>query len=447
MSQLWEVLQEHAGRHAPAGRLHLPAHRGGEGVPELAEAFGPRYLLQDLTEVEGLDDLQQPHGVLRDTEAYLAELYGAGSAYLLAHGSSQGLAAAIYAAAAPAGIVLLPQNCHRSALQGLVMAGARPVFYPVGWDETYAVFTRPDLEQLERLARTTRAAAVVFVYPSYEGVAFPLVEAVARMRQVGAKTIVDAAHGSHFGFSGFPSHPAEAKADYTILGLHKSGGAITPGALLLTREGEDERLREGLWFFGSSSPSYPVLASIPLAVEALRRHGQQRLRRSREAASLLKGPAVFKPPAPADPTRKLIRTEGAVALAEKLRRRFGVVPEYVGPEHILFLFGLDFPSEAVEPWARAIAERGLPQGKVPAPPLGEGVWTPRDALLAPRQHIPLESAEGRIAAGILAPSPPSIPLVWPGQRLNRWTIEWIKRALAGGQTVLGLRGGTVAVVA
>jgi arginine decarboxylase len=444
---LWEFLRSHAARHQSDARLHLPAHRGGAGVPELVEAFGSLYVQQDLTEVAEIDDSVEPSGVLRTAAEAVAKTYGAKHAFLLAQGSSQGLASAIYAAAAPAGIVLLPQNCHRSALQGLVMAGARPVFYPVQWDSRFGVFTRPDLERVEQLARTTGAAAVVFVYPSYEGVAFDVAEAVARVHRAGAVAIVDAAHGSHFGRGGLPPHPAAAKADFTVLGLHKSGGALTPGALLLVEQEDTGRVVEALRLFGTSSPSYPILASVALAVATLELHGDERVRASVAAAALLRGPAVYEPEGAHDPTRKLIRCDAAAPLADKLHRRFGILPEYVTAKHLLFLFGLGFPEEKVRAWARAIDDLPPPEEPIAAPPLGEGVLTPRDALLVRREKVPLPEAAGRVAAGVLAPSPPGIPLVWPGQRITRWVVEQVEQALTGGQTVIGLRSGAVEVVA
>jgi arginine decarboxylase len=444
---LWQLLEQHAERHTGDVRLHLPAHRGGDGMPELVAVFGERYVRQDLTEVGELDDLAEPRGVLAASEREVAGVYGARHAFFLSQGSSQGVVASLYAATPPGGIVLLPQNCHRSALQGLLLTGARPVFYPVGGDRRFGVFTRPDLDHLEQLQRTTGAGVVLLVYPSYEGVAFPLRETVERLRQLGATTIVDAAHGSHFGHRGLPFHPAEAHADYTVLGLHKSGGALTPGALLLSEVEDPSRVREGLRLVGTSSPSYPVLASVALTVHVLRETGERRVEASREAAGLIRGPAVFAPTGAHDPTRRLIYVEDAPRFAEKLYRRFGILPEYVSTETILLLFGLGFPTERVRPWARAIQELPPARGDVPPPPLGEGVLTPRDAMLARRVRVPLERAVGEVAASLLAPSPPGIPLVWPGQRITEWTVATLTAAARGGQVILGLSSEGVEVVA
>ena len=43
---------------------------------------------------------------------------------------------------------------------------------------------------------------------------------------------------------------------------------------------------------------------------------------------------------------------------------------------------------------------------------------PRDAYFKQKTVIPLEVAEGQIAGELIAPYPPGIPLVYPGERIT-----------------------------
>src|SRR4051794_3135163 len=48
----------------------------------------------------------------------------------------------------------------------------------------------------------------------------------------------------------------------------------------------------------------------------------------------------------------------------------------------------------------------------------EGVLTPREAFFAPRQVVPLAEAAGRVTTEMIAPYPPGIPLLLPGDRVT-----------------------------
>jgi len=65
-------------------RFHSPAHYGYLG-------------LRDLSEVEGLDDLQNPQGVLKETQEYIAQLFNSAQSFMLVNGASIGLQASCIA--------------------------------------------------------------------------------------------------------------------------------------------------------------------------------------------------------------------------------------------------------------------------------------------------------------------------------------------------------------
>ena len=47
------------------------------------------------------------------------------------------------------------------------------------------------------------------------------------------------------------------------------------------------------------------------------------------------------------------------------------------------------------------------------------------AWRAARQQRPLAEAEGCLAAELLCPYPPGIPLLVPGERLDRLRVQWL----------------------
>ena len=61
----------------------------------------------------------------------------------------------------------------------------------------------------------------------------------------------------------------------------------------------------------------------------------------------------------------------------------------------------------------------------PAPP--QQVLTPRQALFAPTQEVAWEEAEGRVCACQLAPYPPGIPVVAPGEKADKKHLAYLAR--------------------
>ena len=58
--------------------------------------------------------------------------------------------------------------------------------------------------------------------------------------------------------------------------------------------------------------------------------------------------------------------------------------------------------------------------------------TPRAAFFAPREAVPAEAAAGRIAAETVAPYPPGIPAVAPGELVRAPLVEALREAAASG---------------
>ena len=53
--------------------------------------------------------------------------------------------------------------------------------------------------------------------------------------------------------------------------------------------------------------------------------------------------------------------------------------------------------------------------------------TLRRALFSPRQALPLAQAAGQIAAQSIAPYPPGIPVVAPGERIEKKPIAYFEQ--------------------
>ena len=64
---------------------------------------------------------------------------------------------------------------------------------------------------------------------------------------------------------------------------------------------------------------------------------------------------------------------------------------------------------------------------IPAPPLPERALSLRQALFGETEVLALEQCEGRIAACQLAPYPPGVPVVAPGERITKKELSYLKK--------------------
>jgi arginine/lysine/ornithine decarboxylase len=65
----------------------------------------------------------------------------------------------------------------------------------------------------------------------------------------------------------------------------------------------------------------------------------------------------------------------------------------------------------------------------------ELVLTPREAFFATDEDVPVASATDRVAAEVITPYPPGIPLVMPGERLSRDVIDLLIALRTSGNPV------------
>ncbi|MHB1842992.1 MAG: aminotransferase class I/II-fold pyridoxal phosphate-dependent enzyme, partial [Sulfobacillus sp.] len=420
--------------------LHVPFHGGKSADPIYADWFS-----LDQTELDGLDDWAAPAGLIHQAQARVAAHYHLDDACLLTAGSSQGVATAILAAVEEGGLLLSHQGAHRSLLHGLLLTGAKLRLVADVWDSRWQVGW-PDVAALCEAVGRLRPQAVVVTSPTYAGLAPDLRALRLVCAQVGTVLIVDAAHGSHFGLGPLPPLASDLRPDLVILGVHKSGGAPTPGAVL-GRIGDrvsNHRWQAARRAVGSSSPSYPLMAAIERAVIRLAATGAKEMANLSAVMGALIGPAVFQPPPGIayDPTRVVV---GSTSTSRPELSALGVDPEYVAPRHLLLIGTLS--TQSVNPdlvtW---VAAQPAPEAALAHPTMARRRREVRAAFLAAREVVALQHSVGRILAVPLVPSPPGIPLAWPGQVIDRQVHAQVRLAIAAGQEVLGLDSGLVTVV-
>lgn len=434
-------------RHAALGRipLHVPGHKRGRGLPSALGAWLGAAALLDLTELPGLDNLQHPNGCIAASQRLAAAHYGSDDCFYSVGGSSAGVMAALLGCLAEGDAVLLAGAFHVSAWRGLVLSGALPRLWPTPFsDALHALLPPTAADVAEALAAHPDVRAVYLTSPTYQGLVAPVAEIAKVVHQRGLPLIVDEAHGAHLGLApGLPQHSVAAGADVVIQSVHKTLPALAQTAWVHCRRGrvDAERVQAALRLLHTTSPSYLLLASLDAAQAWLRTAGRAEAERVLQVVGRL-------PQAPApdpfawDPFRRWFATRGPddsrlllQALADA-----GVEPEYGDAWGVLCLFGFGLAARDVMRCEAALAawqrQRGEAAEGGSAEEAGDGRWlrawhtladewrrvppavTPREAYQRSSERVPLSACAGRVAADLITPYPPGVPLVVPGMRLT-----------------------------
>lgn len=440
-------------RHWEASPLsgHVPGHKFGEVFPAGARGYFEDILKLDVTEISGLDDLHDPEGIIEESQMLAAELYGAEETFFLVNGSTVGNLAMIMSTCMRGGKVLVQRNCHKSILSGVELAGAEPIFISCEVDERMgvAVSIKPALLK-EALETIDGIEAVVLTNPNYYGVAMELDELVALIHAYDIPVLVDEAHGAHFVLGEpFPKTALASGADIVVQSAHKTLPAMTMASFLHV-QGERvkrDRVAYYLKMLQSSSPSYPLMASLDLARFYLASLNEQDVKRvyddilaiHRELEKI-EGVEVVVPEGgrKVDPLKLTLRsTTGLSGYAlQELLEKEGLYVELADPQNVLIILPLavqDRKHDMIERIVRALlgqTKDELEKARLVIPAFPAEIS--RLAIPFGEQHAykvvkcSLEEAVGEVAAKPVIPYPPGIPLLLKGERITRATLESIK---------------------
>ena len=139
-------------------------------------------------------------------------------------------------------------------------------------------------------------------------------------------------------------------------------------------------------------------------------------------------PSLTESMAPLDPARFVLRTGDGFAVQAALEE-LGVWPEMADAGHVVFIpTCADTPADFAR-LAGAISRVNPPPAGdspfPPPPPLPRLVCSPRAARFAPWETVPFAAAEGRVSAAQIAPYPPGVPVVAPGEEIGKKHLAYL----------------------
>lgn len=440
-------------------RFHMPGHKG-RGLP-----LFPDTAAYDITEIEGSDNLLHPDGIIQQAQENASAVFGAKKSFFLVNGATTGILAMLLSL--PRGSkIIVPRDAHRSVLSGCILGGLEPVFiWPEYENGAYGVVSA---EAIDRALCCHAASAVVLTRPNYLGLCADGGKIAAVCQKHGALLFVDEAHGAHFAFSPLLPQSASAFADLWVQSAHKTLNALNQAAFLHVGRREKKKgptvdeLSRTLALLQTTSPSYPIMASLDYAVRSAdeRSWTYQVARCDAVRRAMGGGLGDFNRErigcagiADVDRTRLVIDTtaRGVTGYdAYKALQAQGIVLEMADERSVV---ALTTPSDPDE-WYTRLRDglKQIPFGRrlfAPAPRFEDA---PEQALplceaaFAKTKLVPLDKAAGFVCAAALGLYPPGSALVAPGEVISAGTVTFLKEQERLGAALFGAGSGNVLCV-
>ena len=405
----------------------------------------------------GLDEIKLTNQVLTHAESLAAKLWGADFARFSTGGSTHANQAIILSLGKPGDKIAVSRTAHRSVLSALVLAGLEPLWLSPDIDSKTGVPIGISVDEFRKVVNQ-KPIALLLTEPGYLGTISDLPLLIDEAHAHRIPVILDAAWGGHFGFhKDLPKHAFQIGADALITSTHKALPGYSASALLLAKGTylNLARIEQSFETTHTTSPAGAPLASIDGCRALLETRGAELIE------ELLKNISEFKAKVQAnfdlpiflntsdflpyrfDPTKVVLRAQqlGASGVEiEKELQKENIRVEMADRDTIVFLTTLadskeefDILTEALIPILKKVqsapreSATSLSWSVVPT----KGI-SMRDAYFADTELVPAAKAIGRISADLIAPYPPGVAVVAPGEVLTEQIVTGLTATKAAG---------------
>ncbi len=446
--------------------FHMPGHKRHMSNTAFDEAY--RF---DITEIENFDNLHHAQGILKELQCQIGDFYGGAYTRISVNGSTAGILAAISGSLKDGEKIILDRRSHKAAFNA---CGLRNLHCVYAYPENEGMFAgRMNPETIGYLLdRHPDTKGVFITSPTYDGIVSD-VERIANLcHEAGVPLIVDEAHGAHFFLDKrFPKGALEAGADIVIHSIHKTLPAPTQTAVVHLQGNlvSKEKLDKYLSVYMSSSPSYLLMAMIEQCFCLLKQEGLklteeffENINDFYDRAEGLKNIGVVPRRADKDISKIIIFNKSSqkafdgVQIGRALRDDYLIEPEMVTGQYVCCLASLMDSKEGFERLFCALEgiddiieylptdehnnRAGLYENSFFAEKNIESINL-REAMDAQSRQEKPELCEGEKSAGFVQLYPPGIPLLVPGEIINKTHIGMIGSYIDSGLMVEGLDDG------
>jgi len=437
----------------PTYQFHIPGHTKGRAVfSDFKKLIGEKALNVDTTdEFDNLGTLHPATGPIGEAQKLAAEAFGAEKTFFLLNGSTAGNMAIGMACTKAGQKVIINRNCHRSALTGLMISGAEPIWICPNRIEDWSIWGNIDAQTIEKQLQENDNVGLVWITnPTYEGVVSDIKSISKVCKKYNVPLVVDEAHGCLWNFNKhLPETALKLGADAVLHSLHKTGGSMSQSSMLHIAKDSlinADAVEKALKMLHTTSPSLMLLASLDAARATLQsKSGQAMLERTIENAKYLrkrldkierlhqlKADFGYK----TDVTKVFIKMDGLSGkrLESILEIDFNIEVESASDIGVLLLCNLgnkrsDFVylADCLEKIAKSDYKDIYYLEKRKHMPMLDPIikMSLRDAYYADKEVIAKEDAIGRISAELVAECPPGISILLPGELITEEHLPYL----------------------
>ncbi|MGM7684060.1 aminotransferase class I/II-fold pyridoxal phosphate-dependent enzyme [Cytobacillus sp. Hm23] len=449
LTPMFDALVQHINYNPHS--YHVPGHKNGALFPKKGLHFFENILRIDATELTGLDDLHAPESAIAQAQQLTAELYGADQSFFLVNGSTAGNLAMVLAVCEENDTVLVQRNSHKSIFNSIQLAGVKPVFLAPYYDDKVKTAAHVPIETIKQAIKEhPKAKAIILTNPNYYGQSVDLTEVISFAHDYNIPVLVDEAHGAHFNLGQpFPISAIECGADIVVHSAHKTLPAMTMGSFIHVKSNlvDINNLVYYLQLFQTSSPSYPIMASLDLAryyLNDMKDTGKinqlvEKINQYTEILHSIPQIQVVRTNNPSiltDPLKVTVQSDCVLSGydLQKLFEDYGVYTELADPDNVLFIFPLSNddnlfkPLLSIENILRSVEITKMKSSNVKMYS-NDNISTLTISYSQLKSYnkkvIPLKDAVGQLCAQMLIPYPPGVPLLIVGEEITESHIERI----------------------
>lgn len=408
--------------------FHTPGHKNNG---DFLRFGSPDF---DYTELQGLDSLFSANSCIAETERRLADLIGSRRAIISAGGCTSLVQAMLRLALGSKGKLISSRIIHASAVNAMALLDITPVWVLPRRDAGPFLPGRVHASDIElALKNNPDAQAVYLTSPDYYGVMSDIGAISDICGKHGVPLLVDCAHGAHLVFVDKAYAPSCLGASMTAYGAHKTLPVMTGGAWLAIDDKDYcEGAKEAMSLFASSSPSYPIMASIDLCRIWLETHKEEDFSKLWKNVDKVKQVAsergIGMPFGLSDPLRLTLQTTGIGLSAAKcadILRENRIEPEFYDDNYVVLIPSpmnddSDFDRLAdVIQTLKPGEDFGRDTHKFDIP---KAALTPREALFSKTKWVDIDTAKGCVCGQTVFSCPPGIPLCIPGELIDTDTV-------------------------
>lgn len=432
------------------GKVFLKDNIGKEFVDTMG------YL--DITEVDPLDNLHAPEGIILEAQQLLAKTYGVKKAYFMVNGSAGGNLCSIFAAFNEGDEVLVERNCHKSIYNGLILRKLKVKYIEPLINEKLGIFLPPDKKNIyDAIEQCENLKGIILTYPSYFGITYDIEEVLLDLKKRGLKIVVDSAHGAHFIANNKLPKAIYGIPDYVVLSAHKTLPALTQGSYLLSNT-DDNDVEFYLNTFMTTSPSYLIMSSLDYARYYLDEYGYDEYERLINKAekyrsiinSLNKVHIISKEDLAEDydidKSRYIVMVSKEYSghkLLEYLREQ-GIQCEMSFASGVVLLLSPINDDDDFKKLLKSFENLQLKDIRqdnyskyysfIP-----KKVLEPYEVFKKECKYIKINEADKNIACEAIIPYPPGIPLLCPGEVITKEAIDIIDDYISNNRSVIGIK--------